>query len=79
MQRSAFVTYSFNATVMCTCLFFQVTLLHIEKDSPSLASSYIFYVDPAVKNIIIHISGELMDFTIYDPSGTIDLEFILHT
>ncbi|RXM32771.1 von Willebrand factor A domain-containing protein 7 [Acipenser ruthenus] len=56
-----------------------VTLLHIEKDSPSLASSYIFYVDPAVKNIIIHISGELMDFTIYDPSGTIDLEFILHT
>ncbi|KAK6469988.1 von Willebrand factor A domain-containing protein 7 isoform X1 [Huso huso] len=46
-----------------------VTLLHIEKDSPSLASSYIFYVDPAVKNIIIHISGELMDFTIYDPSG----------
>ncbi|MGH0137953.1 UNVERIFIED_CONTAM: hypothetical protein FKN15_030380 [Acipenser sinensis] len=46
-----------------------VTLLHIEEDSPSLASSYTFYVDPAVKNIIIHISGEMMDFTIYDPSG----------
>ncbi|MBN3288404.1 VWA7 protein, partial [Polyodon spathula] len=46
-----------------------VTLLHIENDSPNHASPYIFYVDPTVKNIIIHISGELMDFTIYNPSG----------
>ncbi|KAM4628348.1 von Willebrand factor A domain-containing protein 7 isoform 2-T2 [Polymixia lowei] len=46
----------------------KVTLLHVESDS-DLMSSHSFRVDSAVKTVTLHLTGNLIDCNLINPSG----------
>ncbi|XP_064407947.1 von Willebrand factor A domain-containing protein 7 isoform X2 [Latimeria chalumnae] len=46
-----------------------VTLLHIQRVSRYARLPYPFHVDSSVKNVVIYISGDIIDFEILNPKG----------